>query len=184
MRNILLASLLALSTAIAGCSSSGSSAVAKEKTEETQAAYVLRGLLDQWTGARSWVEQTATAPAVFISHLESDKGEPDEGVSTFTVTKAGRCKYQIHIESRTKPLEVTFVHDLTKDLSGVDLDKAPLSKLNSVIATVPGMTGSCTVVTGKPELCSNIGADQLMMYGGVSLVHETGALKAFKAKFC
>ncbi|CDX21339.1 exported hypothetical protein [Mesorhizobium plurifarium] len=169
---------LVLLAGLAGCSGSGSAATQPEKSEETQAAYVLHGLVDQAMLFTNWVEQTSTSPAVF--QLHSDGGVQQD---TFTVTKADKCKYQIHIE-RKGGSEDGAVVDMVKDLSGVDVDKAPPRKLHDMVASIPGLAGSCTVSAGKSQACSNVGADQTMLPFGFALGHEKEAIKAFTARFC
>lgn len=151
-----------------------SSAAQAEPTEETQAAYVLAGLLDNAMAMTLWVEQTATSPATFAVH-----DGKDAVIMTMTVSKLGNCEYQLGVELTGQQHGHV---DSVKNLLNADPDKVMPGNRG---ISVPGMTGSCKVVSGDQQLCTQERGDTLgFIFETSALAHERAALKAFKAKYC
>jgi len=147
------------------------SAAQAEPTEETQAAYVLMGLLNEQMLGGFWIEQTAVSPAVFVRHDENGKAQ-----MTVTISKVGNCQYQLDVDAGDAD-HVAVV----KNLLNADPDKT--RNVNFAEIEIPGMTASCKVISGARTLCGTPHDYAAFVYG-VAFDHEIASLKAFKAKFC
>jgi hypothetical protein len=164
-----------MSAVVVGCSGSGGSAsspAGSSRTEETAAAELLFSLTNRAANESLWMLQTSTSPAIFDIH-------GPKGLLSATVNKKDKCKYSADLASQAAG--ETFTIHFEVDLTGMNPDSVSVSGPQRQLV---GGAVSCTLVSGSPDICKQIGpgATPALMGGPLPWVKQLAT--EFKANYC